>query len=153
VKYLVNRQHLLFIKTWRHSEFGSNLCKIRLEKHYTAFVKVVEGSEICNFPLYHFEHFYSEFLRKCQSNVASLTRLRRAAPRPRRCLSARAHRPRTCPPRPLLPHDRAHAEDASRFASSYRHAATHGPTDVVWPRGPPRRSVRPPVTRRLACRL
>jgi hypothetical protein len=29
---------------WWHSKFGSNLCKTRGEKHHTAFVKVVEGS-------------------------------------------------------------------------------------------------------------
>jgi hypothetical protein len=53
-------------------------------------VKVVEGSEIYNFPIYHFEHFYSKFLRKSRSNVASSTRLSRAplrhvraGPRPR----------------------------------------------------------------------
>jgi hypothetical protein len=44
VKNLVNRQYLLFPKTGRHSMFGSRLCKIRWEKHYTAFVKVVGGS-------------------------------------------------------------------------------------------------------------
>jgi hypothetical protein len=56
---LVNRQYLLFTETWRHSKFGSRLCKIRGEKHYTAFVKVVEGSETYNFPIHHLEHFYT----------------------------------------------------------------------------------------------
>jgi hypothetical protein len=53
VKNLVNWQHLLFTETWRYSKFCSNLCKIRGEKHHTAFVKVVEGSEIYNFPIHH----------------------------------------------------------------------------------------------------
>jgi hypothetical protein len=38
-----------------------------------AFVKVVKGSEIYNFPIYHFVHFYSKFLRKPRSNAASAT--------------------------------------------------------------------------------
>jgi hypothetical protein len=38
-----------------------------------AFVKVVEGNEIYNFPIYHFVHFYSKFLRKPRSNAASPT--------------------------------------------------------------------------------
>jgi hypothetical protein len=61
VKNLVNCQHLLLIETWRHSKFGNNLCGIRGEKHPRAFVKVVEGSEIYNFPIQHFVHFYSDF--------------------------------------------------------------------------------------------
>jgi hypothetical protein len=78
VKNLVNRQYLLFTEPWRHSKFGSSLCKIRGEKHYTAFVKVVEGSEIYNFPIHHFVHFYSKFLRKTQSNRGTPSRLARA---------------------------------------------------------------------------
>jgi hypothetical protein len=31
------------------------------ETHHTAFVKVVGGSEIYNFPIHHFVHFYSTF--------------------------------------------------------------------------------------------
>jgi hypothetical protein len=115
VKNLVNRQYLLFPQTGRHSKFGSVLCKIRGEKHYTAFVKVVEGSEIYNFPIYHIVHFYSKFLRKTRSNVASPTRC--AAPRQCRVVASvpvRARRLGTHPHRPLLSHARAHAEDASR---------------------------------------
>jgi hypothetical protein len=88
VKNLVNRQYLLFPQTGRHSKFGSILCKIRGEKHYTAFVKVVEGSEIYNFPIHHFVHFYSKFLTKTWSNVASPTRC--VAPAPRRASPRRA---------------------------------------------------------------
>jgi uncharacterized membrane protein YoaT (DUF817 family) len=62
VKNLVNWQYLLFTETWRHSKLASRFCKIRLEKHPRAFVKVVEGSEIYNFPIHHFVHFYSIFL-------------------------------------------------------------------------------------------
>jgi hypothetical protein len=51
VKNLVNRQHLLFTRTWRHSKFGSSLCTIRGEKHHTTFVNVVEGGEIYNFAI------------------------------------------------------------------------------------------------------
>jgi hypothetical protein len=62
VKYVVNRQHLLFTETWRHSKFGSRLCQIRGEKHPSAFVKVVEGSEIYNFPIHHLVHFCCKIL-------------------------------------------------------------------------------------------
>jgi hypothetical protein len=54
---VVNRQQLLFTKTWRHSKLASHLCKIRWEKHPRAFVKVVEGSEIYNFPIHLLVHF------------------------------------------------------------------------------------------------
>jgi hypothetical protein len=94
VKNLVHWQYLLFTETWRHSKFGSNLCKIRLEKHITAFVKVVEGSEIYNFPIHHFVHFYSTFWSYTCSNggtgkhsasraaTSHAAHLRRAVPRP-----------------------------------------------------------------------
>jgi hypothetical protein len=36
-------------------------------------VKVVEGSQIYNFPIQHFVHFYSKFLRKPRSNATSPT--------------------------------------------------------------------------------
>jgi hypothetical protein len=68
VKNVVNRQQLLFSETWRHSKFGCNLCK---EKHYRAFVKVVEGSEIYNFAIHLFVHFYSNFWSFSISNSAS----------------------------------------------------------------------------------
>jgi hypothetical protein len=61
VKNLVNYQWLLFTETEWHSKFGSRLCKIYGAKHHMAFVKVVEGSEIYNFPIHHFVHFYSKF--------------------------------------------------------------------------------------------
>jgi hypothetical protein len=61
MKNVVNGQQLLFTEAWRHSKFGHRLCKIRGEKHHMAFVKVVEGSEIYNFPIHHFVHFYSKF--------------------------------------------------------------------------------------------
>jgi hypothetical protein len=57
VKNLVNCEQLLFTETERHSKFGFNLCKIRGEKHPRAFVKVVEGSEIYNFPIHLLVHF------------------------------------------------------------------------------------------------
>jgi hypothetical protein len=93
VKNLVNRQQLLFTVAWRNSKFGCNLCKIHWEKHYTAFVKVVEGSEIYNFPIHHFVHFYSKFLRKTRSHIGTPPRFapRRAAPaRAPCCLGVRA---------------------------------------------------------------
>jgi hypothetical protein len=67
VKNVVNRQQLLFTEAWRHSKFGCNLCKICCKKHYRAFVKVVEGSEIYNFAIYCLVHFSSNFGRKSWS--------------------------------------------------------------------------------------
>jgi hypothetical protein len=120
VKNLVHWQYLLFTETWRHSKFGSNLCKIRLEKHITAFVKVVEGSEIYNFPIHHFVHFYSTFwcymcsnrgTRKHSASRAATSHaahLRRAVPRPvppGAPYRGAHHREPACPeaPRPEAP--------------------------------------------------
>jgi hypothetical protein len=68
VKNLVNCQQLLFTETEWHSKFGSNLCKIRGEKHPKAFVRVVEGSEVYKFPIHHFVHFYLKFWKISCSN-------------------------------------------------------------------------------------
>jgi hypothetical protein len=48
-------QDMATFKVWLH--FMHNPCR----KHPKAFVKVVEGSEIYNFPIHHFVHFYSTF--------------------------------------------------------------------------------------------
>jgi hypothetical protein len=40
---------------------GKTFLQNPLRKHYTAFVKVVEGSEIYNFPIDHIVHFSSKF--------------------------------------------------------------------------------------------
>jgi hypothetical protein len=95
VKNLVNCQHLLFTETWRHSKFGGSLCKICWEKHPRAFVKVVEGSEICNFPIHHFVHFYSNFWSIFRSNRASWNGWRRAATSRRPARRARPAAPYT----------------------------------------------------------
>jgi hypothetical protein len=54
-----------------------------LKKHHTTFVKVVEGSEIYNFPIQHFGHFYSNFWSFKRSNRGTMTQFwasrRRAA--------------------------------------------------------------------------
>jgi hypothetical protein len=51
------------------------------------FVKVVEGSEIYNFPIHHILHFYSKIWRKTNFNRAGLNfrraTARQAAPPPR----------------------------------------------------------------------
>jgi hypothetical protein len=67
VKNFVDWQYLLFTGTWWHSKFVSVLGKICGEKHYTAFVKVVEGSEIYNFPIHRLVHFCSNIGRKTSS--------------------------------------------------------------------------------------
>jgi hypothetical protein len=86
-------------------------------------VKVVEGSEIYNFPIHHFVHLYSTFWSFTCSNGDTVTQLRPAdaAPRPRRDVaragSARAalyrqpaplgalRCPRPCLPRPRTSRD------------------------------------------------
>jgi hypothetical protein len=40
---VVNRQQLLFTEAWRHSKYGSILCKVHWEKHYRAIVKSCRG--------------------------------------------------------------------------------------------------------------
>jgi hypothetical protein len=74
---------------------GKPSCKNHGEKHLRAFVKVVEGSEIYNFPIHHFVHFYSTFWSFTCSNRDTVTQLRPAdvAPRPHRDV-ARAGRTR-----------------------------------------------------------
>jgi hypothetical protein len=62
-------QFSLFISTLQNPNFASRSCSNRRDKHYTTFVKVVEGSEIYNFPIHHFVHFYSTFWRKTRSKL------------------------------------------------------------------------------------
>jgi hypothetical protein len=64
-----------------------------------AFVKVVGGSEIYNFPIHHLLHFSTNFWRKSYSNRGSATRFQaswRSAPR-RRATPARRSSPRSFP--------------------------------------------------------
>jgi hypothetical protein len=68
---LVSYQQLLFTGTGWHSKFGSRLCKLCGEQCPIAFVKVVEGSEIYNFPIHHLEHFSCNFWSFSSSNSAS----------------------------------------------------------------------------------
>jgi hypothetical protein len=84
---VVHRQYLLFPQTGRHSKFGSVLCKIHGEKHYTAFVKVVEGSEIYNFHIHHFVHFYSKFWSYARPNRGTVKLFQSVAAAPRRAPS------------------------------------------------------------------
>jgi hypothetical protein len=63
MKNLVNCQQLLFTESEWDSKFGSNLCKNHGEKHYRAFVKVVDGSEIYNFPNHQLMHFSCKISR------------------------------------------------------------------------------------------
>jgi hypothetical protein len=122
---LVNRQHLLFTETWRHSKFGSNLCKIHGEKHPRAFVKVVEASEIYNFSIHHVMHFYSNFWSFKRSNMRTLKRFRvgrhRAPPtrRPRTRATAALGICAARLPRPRAPSPgRSAPLDASEFPHS-----------------------------------
>jgi hypothetical protein len=48
----------------------------RLRKHYMTIVKVVEGSEIYNFPIHHLVHFYSKFWSFTCSNSGTVKRIR-----------------------------------------------------------------------------
>jgi hypothetical protein len=73
-------QDMVTFKVWQH--YMHNL---RGEKHPRAFVKVVEGSEIYNFPIHHFVHFNSIFWSFKCSNRGAVTQgragRRHAAPR------------------------------------------------------------------------
>jgi hypothetical protein len=74
-----------------------------------AFVKVVGGSEIYNFPIHHFVHFYSTFGSFARSKqgpwARSQANRRHAAPRLPRRTEARA---------PRRPFPRAHRPEAAR---------------------------------------
>jgi hypothetical protein len=73
-------------------------------------MKVVGGSEIYNFPIHHFVHFYSKFLRKTWSNTARPTQeMQPAHPPPRAC-----QRPRQALP-PRRPHPGARLPNASHI--------------------------------------
>jgi hypothetical protein len=99
VKNLVDWRYLLFPETWRHSKFGSNLCKIRGEKHYTTFVKVVEGIETYNFPIHHLEHFYTFFgVWRVQSRVMRHSRRLADAAPPRASATTLGVRAARAPP-------------------------------------------------------
>jgi hypothetical protein len=129
MKNLVNRQQLLFTETEWHSNFGFNLCKICWEKHYKAFVKVVEGSEIYNFAIHPLVHFSFKIWRKTQLHVVKPKR--KCRPRRRPCPATSASGPR-----PRLPE----AARASKSVPAMRQAATCArPTG----RAPPCPSVRP----------
>jgi hypothetical protein len=74
-----------------------------LRKNPTAFVKVVGGSEIYNFPIHHFVHFYSNFWSFSISNSELIWALRRGiAPARAPSAPARAPRPHRRPD-PLAP--------------------------------------------------
>jgi hypothetical protein len=58
-------RNVVAFKVWL--QFVQNLSR----KHPRAFVEVVEGSEIYNFPIHHFVHFYSNFCSSSISNSSS----------------------------------------------------------------------------------
>jgi hypothetical protein len=90
----VNCQHLLFTETERHSKFGCNLSKIYGEKPPRAFVKVVEGSEIYNFPIHHYVHFYSNFWIFKRANRGATTQGRASRRRATPCRDVKHRAPR-----------------------------------------------------------
>jgi hypothetical protein len=63
---------LLFIDAQKICKLACFSFKIAWGKPHTAFIKVVEGSEIYNFYYYHLVHFYCKIWRKQQSNSATL---------------------------------------------------------------------------------
>jgi hypothetical protein len=72
-----------------------------LRKHRRAFVKVVEGSKIYNFPIHCFVHFYSNFWRFSCSNRGTLKHFRAdGAP----CRARQRHAAHTPVPRRLGVH-------------------------------------------------
>jgi hypothetical protein len=154
VKKLVDRQYLLFPQTGQHSKFGSHLCKIRGEKHYTAFVKVLEGSEIYNFPIRHFVHFYSTFWSYACSNRVSGKWFQRltshcAPSRRRPCRAARRRRPAppgtVRRPRPRTPKAAHTSRSRGTRAARPARAAPRG----VYPPGGAVPAVLPDAVRKL----
>jgi hypothetical protein len=113
-----------------------------------SFVKVVEGSEIYNFPIHHFVHFYSKFWSFACSNSGSAKRVQvRVRPRrpPRRPHQRRAPRPPRRPSRAFPRHPRPEAPyflPASRVTRR-RTVRTHR-ADRRSVRGPSRRPRPPP---------
>jgi hypothetical protein len=113
--------------TWRHSKFGSVLRKIRWEKHPRAFVIVVEGSEIYNFPIHHFVHFYSKFGRKSRSIRGTVKQIAaRTRRRANRC--AGDARVRRTPPRLLGPPAPSRGRPFLRFRTPSE--ASRAPSNV-----------------------
>jgi hypothetical protein len=53
-------------------DVGKPILQNPLRKTPRASVKVVEGSEIYNFPIHHFVHFYSIFWRFLRSNRSTV---------------------------------------------------------------------------------
>jgi hypothetical protein len=132
VKNVVNRQQLLFTKTWRHSKIGCILCTIRGEKHPRDFVKVVEGSEIYNFPIHHFVHFYSNFWSFKHSNRGAVTQGQAGRSRVTRVPTASA-------PHARLPNA------ALRLPNAPRPETPHAPRRII------RVAHCPPVRRGFPC--
>jgi hypothetical protein len=131
VKNLVNWQYLLCTETWRHSKLVRRSYKIRREKHHGAFMKVVEASEIYNFPIHHLVHFSCKNLSFYRSNRASPNKFRvdcDVAPRPRARRSPWRSGRRPAPlgwlhdPR-LIPRSHARPEATSKSSPSSRRAA------------------------------
>jgi hypothetical protein len=133
-----------------------------------AFVKVVEGSEIYNFPIHHLVHFYSKFWIFSRSNKGSVKRCRaspalgvRATAPPEAARRPRPHLPRPpCTPRRL----EVRTQRASPPFAPYR--ARRGPCrPLVRPRLPspvrapteaaavPRPDLRHPLSRARESRL
>jgi hypothetical protein len=120
---LVNWQYLLCTETWRHSKLARRSCKIRREEHPIAFVRVVEGSEIYNFPIHHSVHFscnnssYGQSNRDSPKSSGTSRRIasagaRQVTPQPPTCLAARGR----AFPKPSAPQDASSA--APRVAPS-----------------------------------
>jgi hypothetical protein len=97
-----------------------------------AFLKVVEGSWIYNFPIHHILHFYSKICRKTNSNNASL---KSGRPTSRRVAMSRAVRGRA-------PHCRAALRRASVHepprAFPTQPAPSRGGTHTEGPQSPRR---------------
>jgi hypothetical protein len=150
VKNLVNWQYLLFTETWRHSMLASRFCKIRGEKHPRAFVKVVEGSEIYNFPIHHLMHFYSNFwsFRRSNRGAVSQGRAGRHRTAPRRNVAHRACAAPTSASEPPRAFPRPHASPRPRVHRGPRSPRmSRGALDLATIRA----LLCPPVCRRLPC--
>jgi hypothetical protein len=69
----LNQCHLtLFIGAQKSAKLAGSWCKNGWEKHYRAFLEVVEGNEMYNFGIHCLEHFSCKILRNQQSNRVTL---------------------------------------------------------------------------------
>jgi hypothetical protein len=127
---------------------ASHFCQNHSEKHLRAFVEVVEGSEIYNFPIHCLVYFSSKIESNTCSKWPRIKLLRQNPAASRRHPSRRARTaPYTPYHRPALPHAPSRG---SRTPRGPRPEAAHGPSTMGVRVRPGSRGARPPGAARTA---